>query len=227
MRSSSLAILVIPCALVLVLSLLVGLAAPAAAQEPLPGAPTPIYTVTIQNAPAEFPALVANGTANAPFQVVLTLGNVVCGATVTIPVTLTATAAGAPAFFRVMPEPAILNFTVGQGPHGSGTGAAAAGGTGDSAAKATITGNITANASVSVTLVASAPAPASGPTGCQGAGAISAATSDPVVVFANMTATPAPPVVEPTPEDTPGFGLVALVAAAAIAVGLRRKQAGP
>lgn len=194
----------------------------AAAQ--LPPAPTPIYTVEIQNTGASFPALVANGSGSVPFTVVLTLGNVVCAAPVTIPVTLTATVAGAPSFFTVLPEPAVLNFTIAQGPHGSGAAAPAGGGVGDSAVVARIAGDITSNASIQVTLQASAPAPAGAPGGCSGASPIGAATSAPVTVFANVTETPQPPPAEPTPEETPGPGVAALIVAAGAALVLRRKK---
>lgn len=195
----------------------------ASAQLPAPP-PTPIYTIEIQNAAATFPELVANGSETAGFSVLLTLGNVVCAAQVTIPVTLTATAAGAPTFAAFTLEPSVLNMTIAQGPHGAPPAGEAGTGLGDAAVRATITGNITANASVQVTVTASAPPPPPAPEGCQGAGQISAATSAPVVIFANMTAPPPPPVVEPTPEDTPGFEVVALVAAAAVVALVARRR---
>lgn len=209
--------------LLIPLTLAVALAPLASAQ--LPPAPTPVYRVEIANAAPAFGDLVANGSATAGFQVILTLGNVVCANQVTIPVTLASTISGAPPNMAVAIDPSVINFTIAQGPHGSGAGAPAGGGTGEAIARATITGNITANASAQVSIVASAPAPDGPPTGCQGAGPIGAATSEPVVIFANMTATPQPPPVEPTPEDTPGFGVVAALAAVAIALLARRRKA--
>lgn len=194
-------------------------AAFAAAQAPPP--PTPVYTVSIQNAPGAFTGLdQPNATSTAAFQVVLTLANVVCGPDpVTIPVTIAATATGAPAFLSVAPEPEIVNFTVSPGPHMAA--ASPAGGSMDAGVRATIAGNITANASVSVTIQASAPAP----TGCQGAGTLSGASSEPVTIFANLTAPPPPPPPEPTPEDTPFVGFFA-VAAIAVVVALARRRRG-
>lgn len=192
------------------------------AQGPLPAQPTPVYTVVIQNAPAAFTGLeAANATSSAPFQVVLTLGNVVCAQQAVIPVTITTTATGAPPFFTVAPEPSVINFTIDAGPHGNPPVGTAGGGTGDSAAVARIAGNITVNASVQVTVQASAPPP----TGCQGAGNIAAATSDPVVIFANLTAETPPPPPPPPAEDTPFVGVLAL-AAVAVAVALARRRKG-
>lgn len=205
--------------------LVAALASATLASAQVPAPPTPIYMVEIQNAPATFPALAANASAEASFSVLLTLGNVVCAQQVTIPVTVTATASGAPSFFSVAVDPPILNVTIAQGPHGSPPVGDAGTGVVDAVARATITGNITANASVQVTLTAAAPAPPGPPDGCQGAGQISAATSAPVVVFANMTAPPAPPTPTPTPEDTPGFGAaVAVAAVALVAYGRRRRH---
>jgi hypothetical protein len=197
----------------------------AAAQAPIP-APAPFYTVEILNAPAAFTGLdTTNATSTAPFQVVLTIGNVVCAAAVAIPVTITATAAGAPAFFSATVEPAVINITIAEGPHGSPPAGAPGGGTGDAMTRATIAGNITTNASVQLTLVATAPAPPAPPTGCQGAGSISAASSAPVVVFANMTAQALPPAPPALEEDTPGIGtLVVVVAAIGVALASRKRR---
>lgn len=196
----------------------------AAQAPPLPGA-TPTYTVVLQNTPAEFPALAANGSVQVPFQVVVELANVICAAAVQIPVTVTATAAGAPSNLVIAPEPSVINITISQGPHGAPPVGSPGGGTGDGVVKASVTGNITANASVAVTLSAVAAAPPSGPTGCSGAGTVSDATSEPVTVFANLTETPRPPEPEPVEEDTPGFTLVAAVGAVGIALLSRRRRA--
>lgn len=193
----------------------------------LPAPPVPVYTVEVLNAPAAFTGLAtANATAQVPFSVQLVLANVVCAAQVTIPVTLTATAAGAPAYFSVRPDPEVINITISQGPHASEPVGSPGGGSGDSALKAVITGNITTNASVQVTLVATAPAPPSGPAGCQGAGAISGASSAPVVVFANMTAPPAPPEPTPPPAESPGAGVIGALIALSVAGVWSRKKRG-
>ena len=195
------------------------LAASLAAAQ-VPNQPTPVYTVTIENAPATFTGLdQPNATSSAAFQVVLRLANVVCAQPVSIPVTITTSAASPPGYFSVAPQPDVINFTIAQGPHLEAT--SPAGGTGDSAAVATITGNITSDASVAVTVQASAPSPA----GCQGAGAVGTATSEPVTIYANMTAPPPPP--EPTPEDedTPFVGVVALAAVLVGAALARRRRA--
>lgn len=208
--------------ILILLAAALALAPHASAQ--VPEAPTPIYTVAIMNAAGEFPALAANGTGEVGFDVVLTAGNMVCSADVVVPVTVTATAAGAPSNFALTLEPAVLNFTIATGPHGSGTVGGPGGGTQPAIVRASIAGNITANASVQVTLVANAPAPAGPPQGCQGAGpAIGSATSAPVVVFANLTATPQPPPPPSPEEDTPALGLVA-VAAVAVGVALLRRK---
>ena len=194
----------------------------AGAQTPpgLPVGATPTYTVTITNPPAELTGLTANGTAQAPFSVVLELGNVVCTAPVTIPVTVTAAVANAPPNLAVTVEPSVLNFTIGEGPHAP----TPAGGTADAMIVGTVTGNITANATVAITLTATAPAPAGAPQGCQGAGSIPAATSAPVQVNATMVETPQPPVEEPPAEDTPFVGVLAVLGvAAAVALARRRK----
>ncbi|HET6403957.1 MAG TPA: hypothetical protein VFH78_04870 [Candidatus Thermoplasmatota archaeon] len=205
--------------LALVIALLV--APVGMAQGPLPSA-TPTYTVSIQNAPAAFTGLdTPNATSTATFQVVLSLTNVLCTEAAVVPVTIAATASGAPGYFSVRPEPAVINFTISQGPHGSPPVGSPGGGTGDGGVVATIEGNITANASVQVTVTATAPAPS----GCQGAGGISEATSEPVVIFANMTAPPPPPVEEPTPEDTPFVGVLAVAAIAALVALARRRKA--
>ena len=203
---------------------LLALAPLAAAQAPPVGAPTPTYTVVIQNAPAEFPALAANGTVEAPFDVVVALSNVVCTAAVQIPITITATAAGAPSTFVVVPEPAVINMTISEGPHGSPPVGTPGGGTASGVVKASIVGNITANASISVTLTATAAAPPGAPNGCQGAGSVGEATSAPVTLFANLTAPPPPP--EPTPvvEETPGFSLLLAAAAVGVALFVRRRR---
>lgn len=216
MRSTTLGMLAITVALALV---------PTALAQVPPPPPTPVYTVAIQNAPAEFTGISSFANATAPVQVVLTIANVVCANPVTIPVTLTATATNAPAFFTVIPEPSVINVTIGQGPHGSPPVSEPGGGAGDSTLRATI-GNITANASVAVTLTANAPAPPGAPDGCQGAGTIAAAASEPVTIFANMTAPPPPPEPTPVEEDTPGFGLVAAIGAVgAAAYAARRRRA--
>lgn len=198
------------------------LVAPMAASQvpPLPGAPTPVYRVSIANAPPALMGLdVPNASVSAPFDVVLVLANVVCppGGEV-IPVTVTAVATGAPSNFAVVVEPSVINFTIDQGPHAEAAGAA--GGTGNSAVRGTLTGNITTNASVAIVLTATAPAP----TACQGAGSISAATSEPATVFANMTAPPPPPP-EPTPEeDTPFLGALAIATVGALVALSRRRR---
>lgn len=204
---------------------LVAFAPLAAAQAPPVPAPTPTYTVVLQNTPAEFPALSANATVEAPYQVVVTLSNVVCAAAVQIPVTITATPTGAPANFMVVPDPSVINITISEGPHAAPPVGTPGGGTGDGVLKASITGNITANASVSVTVTAVATAPPSGPTGCAGAGTVSDAKSEPVTIFANLTETPRPPEPTPVEEDTPGFTLALAVAAVGVALLSRRKRA--
>lgn len=201
------------------------LAPVASAQVPVPGGPAPVYTVEITNAPTDLAGLAANTSAQAPFSIVLTLGNVVCTAAVNIPVTLTATAQGAPSNVAFTVEPAVVNFTVDAGPHGSAPAGSPAGGTADAMLVGAVTGNITANATVQITLSAVAPAPPGPPEGCQGAsGNIPQATSAPVLVNATLAATPQPPVVEPPSEDTPFVGLVAVLGvAAAVALARRRK----
>lgn len=213
MRSTTLATLAIA---------LLALAPIAAAQ--LPSA-TPSYTLVLQDVPGAFPELTANGSVTVPFEVVLTLTNVVCGNAVQVPVTLTTTVAGAPSGFTAVADPGVINITISQGPHGSGTAGPPGGGSGDGVVRASLVGNITTNASVAVTLVANAPAPPSGPMGCQGSGAISAATSEPATVFANMTAPPPPPAPTPVDEDTPGFTLALALGAIGIALLTRRNRA--
>lgn len=203
--------------------LVVLLVAPlAAAQVPgVPTAPTPVHTLVLSGAPAEFTGLTgANATANAPVHFELRLGNVVCAEAATIPVTITATPASPPGYFSLVVEPSVVNVTIEQGPHGNEPVGTAAAGAGDAVVRAIITGNITSNASVAVTVAASAPAPSE----CQGAGGIPSATSEPLTIFANMTAPPPPPVEEPPAEDTPFVGLLAVVGVAvAVALGRRRK----
>ena len=195
----------------------------AAAQVPVPGA-TPQYTLLLQDVPGAFPELASNGTVQVPFTVVLTLSNVVCAAAVQVPITLTTTVSGAPTGFTALPEPSVINITISEGPHGAPPAGSPGGGRGDGAVKATIAGNTT-NASIAVTLVATAPAPPSGANGCQGAGPISAATSEPATVFANTTAPPPPPEPTPVDEDTPGFTLLVALAAVGLAALTRRKRA--
>lgn len=196
------------------------------ASAQIPAAPTPSYRLELLNAPGAFTGLAStNATATAPVQVVLTLSNVVCAAAVSIPVTITVTSMGAPAFFSALADPEVINITISEGPHGSPPVGTPGGGAGDTTIRAIIAGNITANASVPVEVKATAPAPPSGPGGCQGAGAISAAESAPVTIYANMTAEVLPPP-PPTPEaDSPGFGLVAALAAiAGVALWTRRRN---
>lgn len=188
---------------------------------PLPGGPAPVYTIVLSGAPAEFAGLAgANATADAPVHFELTLGNVVCTEATNIPVTLTATPTGAPAYFSVAVEPAIVNVTIEQGPHGNPPVGEPGRGAGDFVVKGIVTGNITSNASVAVSVAATAPAPA----GCQGAGGFSGATSEPLTIYANMTAPPPPPAEEPPEEDTPFVGLLAVAAVvASVALARRRK----
>lgn len=210
----------------ILLSLVAALAlAPlASAQGPLPAGPAPVYTVTITGAPTELTGLAANTSAQAPFSIVLELGNVVCSTAVTIPVALTAAATGAPPNVAFTVEPAVVNFTIDAGPHGSPPAGTPGGGTADALLIGTVTGNITANATVAITLTAVAAAPPGPPEGCQGAGSIPQAQSAPAQVNATLAETPQPPVVEPPAEDTPFVGLVAILGvAAAVAVARRRK----
>lgn len=187
---------------------------------PAPGAPTPVFTLTLSGQPAEFTGLAgANATATAPVHLGLLLTNVVCTAAVDIPVTITATPAGPPGYFSVAAEPSVINVTIEQGPHVAGVSDAT--GAGDAGVKATISGNITTNASVAVEVTASAAAPSE----CSGAGAVPSPTSAPVTIFANMTAPPPPPVEEPTPEDTPFVGMIALVGIAVTVALVRRRKA--
>lgn len=193
----------------------------ATAQGPGVPAPTPVYTLVLSGAPAEFTGLTgANATANAPVRVELRLGNVVCAEPATIPVTVTATPANPPGYFSLIVEPSVVNVTITQGPHGNEPVGSAAAGAGDVVVRAIIRGNITTNASVAVTIAASAPAPSQ----CQGAGEVPSAASDPLTVFANMTAPPPPPVETAPTEDTPFVGLLAVAGVAvAVALGRRRK----
>lgn len=179
-------------------------------------------TVAITGAPAAFPALQSNGTALAAFKVEVTLSNVVCPQASTIPVTITATPKTTAAFFTVAPEPATVEIAVTAGPHGSPPVGSPATGSADAGVKATTT-TITANASIPVEVVATAAAPA----GCQGAGGISGASSEPVTIFANLTAPPAP-TPEPMPEEEnglPGPGALAGTLAALVAAAVRRRRA--
>lgn len=183
----------------------------------VPTAPQASYTLTL-TAPGSFGPLVANGSSTVAVGVDLVLSGVVCPQPVTIPVTLTATPKGAPAFLKVTLEPSVINVSIAQGPQGIGP-TAPGGGKGDAQLKATIVGNITANASVGVDVAATAPAPACQP-------APSGATSNTATVFANMTAPPPPPP-EPAPAKKgflPGPGaLVGVLAALVVAGALRRK----
>lgn len=196
----------------------------ASAQGPLPAGPAPVYTVTITEAPTELTGLAANTSAQAPFSIVLELGNVVCSTAVTIPVALSATATGAPSNVAFSVEPSVVNFTIEAGPHGSAPAGSPGGGVADALLIGTVTGNITANATATIALSAVAPTPPGPPDGCQGAGTIPQAQSAPAQVNATLAATPQPPVVEPPAEDTPFVGLVAILSvAAAVALARRRK----
>lgn len=185
---------------------------------PSAAAQAPSMTVTITGAPAEFPSLASNGTAQATFTVEVVLENVVCPQDTSIPVMITATPQSPPPFLTFAVEPTEAGVPVTAGPHGGEQAGSPATGSVPGTLTATA-GTIDANASVPVELVATAGAPA----GCQGAGSIPSATSQPVTVFANVTAPPPPP--EPTPENNdspaPGFVLVALVA---LGVALMRRK---
>lgn len=195
----------------------------ALAAAPLAAAQTPVYTVTIQN-PGAFPALGANATGSASFQVLLAIENVVCAQAVTVPVAISATAAGAPAGVTIVAEPSVVNITIAAGPHPQGQ---PGGGTGDVSLKAT-TGALAANATVTITVQADAPAPAGPPSGCVGAGTLAGASSGPTTFTANLTAPPPPPVIEPTPEEKgflPGPGaLMGILAAVGAAMLVRRRS---
>lgn len=193
------------------------LVAPVAAAQ-LPSA-APTYTLTITGLAGEFSGLASNATANAPFSVEMVLAGVVCAQAVEVPVTFGFTTNG-PDFATFTVEPAVVNITISQGPHGVGP-TPAGGGRGDASVVATI-GEILANASAQVEVTATAPAPA----GCTGTGALSGAASAPAVIFANMTAPPAP-VVEQPPEEKgflPGPGALMGVLAASIAAAMLRRR---
>lgn len=193
------------------------LLAPVAAAQVPNTAPT--YTLEITSAPAELAGIASNTTATGTVSISLTLSGVLCTEATTIPVTVTATPRTPPPFFALAVEPSVIEVTIGQGPHGVGP-AGPAGGNGDAVLTATV-GEITSNASVAIDVVATAPAPS----GCQGTGAIPAATSAPATVFANMTAPPPPP--PPTPEeDTPGPAALLVVAVAVGVALVRRRRLG-
>lgn len=195
----------------------------AAAQAPVP---TPSYSLAFDAPPAEFPAIPVNGSGSVSVRVVLSISGVVCAEPVTIPVTITVTAPGAPAGATFVAEPAVANVTIGQGPQG--LGGAPGGGAADVVVRASVAA-IPANVSIPVEIGATAPAPPGPPTGCQGAGQLGSATAAPVTVFANLTAPPPPPVEELPPEDKsllPGPGaLMGVLAAVGAAVALRRPKA--
>lgn len=196
------------------------LVAPVAAAQGLP-ATSPTYTLTITGLAGEFSGLASNATANAPFSIEMVLAGVLCPQAVEVPVTITATAAGAPAFAVFSVDPPTINIAIAAGPHGVGP-TPAGGGRGDATVIATIAG-INANASVPVTVTASAPAPE----GCQGAGPVAAAASEPAVIYANMTAPP-PPVVEQVPEEKgflPGPGALMGVLAGVVGAAILRRRA--
>lgn len=196
------------------LAFVLALAFVPAAQAQVPPQPTPSMTVAISGLPAQFSGLASNATPEVPFKVDVTLRNVVCAQATSIPVTLTVSAAGAPAFFTVKADPESGAVNVAAGPYMAN----AASGSMDAKLVATI-GEILANASVPVEVKATASAPA----GCNGAGSVPGAEAS-ATVYANMTAPPPPPPPTPDDNDSPGPGALLGVLAAMGAAALRRRR---
>lgn len=178
-------------------------------------------TVTIQDPPAAFPELQSNATASVSLNIGVMLSGVVCQAS-SIPITVTATAAGAPEFFTVALDPAEpVSIAVPAGPYPGPVGAAPGPSFSGSTTVSLVatTTEIAENASIPVSVSATAGFPAE----CSPSG--SDATSETVTVMANMTAPPPPPAEEPVPEEKgflPGPGAFMGTVAALIAVALRR-----
>lgn len=197
-------------------SLVVTILLAALASAALPAAqaqvPTASMTVAISGLPAEMTGLASNATAEAPFKVDVQLRNVVCPAATTIPVAITVTGAGAPAFLTFTVDPADGAVTVPAGPQTSLSGSV------ESKVVATLK-EITANATVPVEVKATA----TPPSGCQGAGNLAAQEA---TAMMNATVTmPAPPPAPPEePAESPGPGAVLGVLAAMAAAALRRRR---
>lgn len=196
------------------LAFVLALAFVPAAQAQVPPQPTPSMTVAISGLPAQFSGLASNATAEAPFKVDVTLRNVVCPQAASVPVTITVSAAGAPAFFTVAADPESGAVNVPQGQFM----ASPASGSLDAKLVATL-GEILANASVPVEVKAAA----SAPTGCSGAGSIPGAEAS-ATIFANMTAPPPPPPPTPEDNDSPGPGALMGILAALGVAALRRRR---
>lgn len=186
-----------------------------------PAASAQTLTLTLSDPPAAFPEMASNATASVALSFGVTLSGVVCQAA-TIPVTVTATAGGAPAFFTVALDPAEpVSVSVPAGAYPGMVGPAPGpvfSGTASVNLVATTT-QITDNATVPVSVSATAAFPAE----CTPSG--SAASTDTFTIVANLTAPPPPPAPEPVPEEKgflPGPGAFMGTLAALIAVALRR-----